>query len=518
MLSNKVHPPLYFDGTISGMIITSKIRKVLTLLFIATSINTFAQDLSKGITYSMELNAVTSSGDTAPFWFTENRYGLSSISNNSGYIRGGVFRDARQDSLCKVRLGYGVDVAIPINYTSDIVIQQLYGELEFKKGGILIGSKELPLEFKNKELSTGDMTYGINARPIPQIRIGFTDYCNIPLTNGWFAFKGHIAYGWNTDGQWQEDFTKGTNSVHCRGVKMHSKAGYVRLGKEDVFPLTATAGVQFCAQFGGEMWNVGTRLDDDYNGSHVMMSNGLNSYWHAFFPGGRDVTDASYDNAEGNHVGSYQACINYKGKGWNLKGYVEHFFEDHSQMFFQYDWKDFLWGVEIDLPKNPFIKTMVYEYVGTKDQTGPIYHDHTHNLSTQISGTDNYYNHNIYGGWHHWGQAIGNPLIISPIYNGNKMISFYHNRVTAHHIGISGEPNSQIRYRVLYTHTESLGTYHNPLTDPKSSNYVLAELTYTPPFISGTSITGSFGANSGTLIGKSTGGMITIRKKGFLTR
>ncbi|MBR6197527.1 MAG: hypothetical protein IKQ72_07985 [Bacteroidaceae bacterium] len=495
-------------------------KLLITSLLIATSINTFAQSLGKGITYSTELSTTASSGDYAPFWLTANHYGLSSIENNSAYLRGGLFRSTDTDSLRKWKLGYGADVAITSNHTSKLIIQQLYGEVTYNKGVLTVGAKQMPLMFKSEELSTGDMTYSINARPIPQIRLALNDYWNLPLTDGWFAFKGHIAYGWFTDGGWQKDYTAGTNLPHSNNVLFHSKSGYIRIGKENILPVTLTAGVHFCAQFGGEAWNMGKRLDDtsDYVGDYAKMNNGPSAYWHAFFPGGRDVSDGGFDNAEGNQLGSYQACIEYKSKEWAAKLYAEHYFDDHSQMFFQYDWKDFLWGLEVTLPHNPVATSIVLEHIGTEDQSGCVYHDHTVNLPTQLSGTDNYYNHSIYGGWQHWGQGIGNPTIISPIYNHDHRIFFYNNRIRAYHIGVSGDPTPDIHYRVLYTHTRSRGTYATPNIDPLTARSILAEATYTPHRLDGWSITGAYATTRGTLLGTSDGGQITIRKKGILTK
>ncbi|MCR5313086.1 MAG: capsule assembly Wzi family protein [Bacteroidaceae bacterium] len=495
-------------------------RTLSLILTVLTFYNTFAQDLGKGINYFTELRGTTSNGDYTPFWFSANKYGLSSIDTNSGYIRGGLFRSTEIDSIRKWKYGYGIDIAVPSNYTSKFVLHQIYGEMDYLKGRLTIGAKEQPLEMKNAELSSGDLTYSINSRPIPQIRLELKDYWTLPIFKGFVSFKGHISYGWYTDGNWQKDFTNSSHSVYSKGSKFHSKAGYIKLGQESKFPITFTAGVHFCAQFGGESWNVGKRADDtsDFNGSHVTNKNDLSSYWHAFFPGGSDASDAGYDNAEGNILGSYQANIKYHGNNWALKLYGEHFFEDHSQMFLQYDWKDFLIGVEANFPKNPFVTSFVYEHIGTLDQSGCVYHDKKANLPIQISGTDDYYNHNIYGSWQHWGQAIGNPLLLSPIYNEKGVLRFMYNRITAHHIGICGDPTSEFHYRMLVSHIRTLGTYSTPTNDPIHSNYFLGEITYQPQKIQGVSITASFGTNGGELIGTSQGGMLTISKTGVLTK
>ena len=83
-------------------------------------------------------------------------------------------------------------------------------------------------------------------------------------------------------------------------------------------------------------------------------------------------------------------------------------------MFGEYGWKDCLAGIEITFPKNPVVSSFVYEYISTKDQTSPVYWDHTPEIPEQISGADNYYNHYIYSGWQHWGMGIGNLLSCLP--------------------------------------------------------------------------------------------------------
>lgn len=95
-------------------------------------------------------------------------------------------------------------------------------------------------------------------------------------------------------------------------------------------------------------------------------------------------------------------------------------------------------GAEITLPKNNFVDKFVYEYLYTKSQSGPVYHDHTPSVEDQISAVDNYYNHGIYSGWQHWGQAIGNPLYRSPLYRNDGTFMFSSNRFIAHHLVLRG--------------------------------------------------------------------------------
>ena len=101
-------------------------------------------DFTKGLEMRMESSTTLSNGSYAPLWLSSNRYGLSSVEHNSNYERVGVFRSLQADSLRKWRIGYGVDMAGCIDFTSHYVVQQAYFEVSYKKLLLSIGSKERP--------------------------------------------------------------------------------------------------------------------------------------------------------------------------------------------------------------------------------------------------------------------------------------------------------------------------------------------------------------------------------------
>ena len=88
-------------------------RKLLVLIITILPLTTEAQlsRLGENVSYEGSITSAFSGGDYAPFWFTSNRYGLSSHKNNYGYLRGAIQRDAMTDSLRKWRIGYGADIA-----------------------------------------------------------------------------------------------------------------------------------------------------------------------------------------------------------------------------------------------------------------------------------------------------------------------------------------------------------------------------------------------------------------------
>ena len=475
--------------------------------------------LGETVQYAFTAQGTAGGGDNAPFWFTNNRYGLGTTDNFSGLARVALWRTVETDSLWFWRIGYGVELAAPINSQNGyFCIQQAYADIEWKMLRLSLGQKERPSELKNPYLSTGGMTLGMNARPLPQVRLEMPDFWTVPGTKSIFSFKAHLAYGWYTDAKWQKKFNAGTNNIYTEGSMFHSKALFIRLGNREVFPLEVIGGLEMACQFGGTGWNL-----QQYGGG--ALGQGINlggNLWTAFLPGGGDVNDENYTNAAGNHVGSWHLRLDWIQKNWSIGLYMEHVFEDHSQMFLQYGWKDMLLGLDVNLPDNPFLSALVYEYNSTMHQSGPIYHDKTEENSQQISARDEYYSNHIYASWQTGGFVMGNPLLLSPIYNSyfghTGKLSPLHNRVRFHHIGLMGRPASEWSWRFLYTHQYSLGTYMSPVYEPCSANYVLFETTYSPKWCRGLSMTASYGHNDGNLLGNSNGAMLTVRFNGWINR
>lgn len=488
--------------------------------------------LTSSLTYRIETQATLSKGQT-PLWLNANRYGLSSLDKTNGYVRAAVMRPLAADSARRWAIGYCADVAVPLHYTSNVVLQQAYVEARWLHGVITAGAKEWPLQLKNQTLSSGSQTLGINARPVPQVRIALPEYWQLPFGGGWLHLKGHIAYGMMTDDAWQHDFTS-RQWKYTDNMLYHSKAGYLKIGNEySSFPLSVELGLEMATQFGGTPY----RQAADGTMQSIPTGHGLKSFWHAFFPGGQDATDGMYANNEGNIVGSWLMRINYDHELWRFYVYADHFFEDHSQMFlinnngygsgndwnkrvhrryFLYELKDIMLGGELELKYGRWLRHIVAEYIYTKYQSGPYNHDHTQNISDQIAGIDNYYNHGIYPGYQHWGQVMGNPLYRSPIYNTNGQLYIYNNRFVAWHLGIDGSPTTRLAYRALATYQEGWGTYDIPFNSKHQNFSFLAETSYR--FNKGWKITAAYAMDFGSrqMFGHNAGGQITISKTGLI--
>lgn len=511
--------------------------KLFIILFIIPTfikLNSQNVNITEKINYLVELNTNMSVGEVSPFWLSSNKYGLSSIEKNSGYLRGCIKQNLIHNN--KWRLTYGIDIALPVNYSSDFIIHQLFSDIKYKRFLLEIGAKERLPELKNHLLSTGAQTLGINARPIPQIRLNIKDYLEIPYTKGFVHVKGHVAYGKMTDDRWQHSFTN-RKSRFTDDVLFHSKAGVIKLGKNEgnVF---AELGIEMATQFGGTTY----QPNKDGTISVTNNSKDLNAFLDAFIPNtSGDPYEQKYKfkNAEGNHLGSWIARVTYNTKKWQGSIYADHYFEDHSSMFFLdydgygtnekwnkkvknkyllYDLKDIMMGIELNLKTCNIIKDIVIEYIHSKYQSGPIYHDHNANTSDHIGGIDDYYNHYIYPGWQHWGQVIGNPLFLSPIYNKDHNINVKDNRFKAFHLGINGNITNLISYRLLVTYREGLGTYNKPYTNYKYQTNLLSEINYrfSGKKLKNWSIRSQFGLDFGKITGNNRGFNIIISKKGII--
>ena len=70
------------------------------------------EKLLEGLEYKAEVQSTFSDSKT-PLWLNANKYGLSSLEKNNGYVRAALERPIGVDTLRKWGVGYGLDVAVP---------------------------------------------------------------------------------------------------------------------------------------------------------------------------------------------------------------------------------------------------------------------------------------------------------------------------------------------------------------------------------------------------------------------
>lgn len=482
------------------------IQFVSILLFVfAFEFTTYASNDS--IVYKIEARATVSGGEHSPFWFVSNMQGLGTPEKNYGYVRGSLFKKLEGEK--KFSWGAGIDLVGGWKVTAPFNIHQLFAEVKYRAFYAMAGAKEIWGSYNNHHLSSGNLLFSGNSMPIPQVRIGTYDFAKFWGTKGWFSVKAYIAFGKFTDSNWQRSWVE-PGSQHNSGVLYHSKGLWLRGGNENEFPLTADIGIEMGTQFGGVIYK---------DGQTIHMPERFIDWLKAIFPfkGGEDTPKEEQTNVQGNMVGAYNIVLRWKPKAdWSIKGYFEHYFDDHSQMTFEYGWKDGLWGLEVELPKNRYVSKLVGEFIYMKDQTGAINNDKSPEVPEQVSGRDNYYNHYLYSAWQNWGMGIGTPLAISPIYNVNHHLSFYDTRFIAWHLGLEGKPVHSLKWRFLLTFSQNWGTYIYPLANVLKNCSGLAEIDYSPVKLKGWFAKVAIAWDKGPLLGNSFGAMLSIGKTGFI--
>lgn len=493
-------------------------KKWALLPVLAVALPSFAQT-EASLGYRVEADVNVSAGEYAPMWMTSNRYGLASERPNSGWLRAGVTYD--QPLKRNWRVGAGLDLAGTLNNgavpdRARFVVQQAYADVSWKMLTLSIGSKErgnFPLD-KDERLSSGMMVEGMNARPVPQVRGEIREYLPLGFTGNWLSLKGHIAYGMFTDNGWQEEFAAPGKTV-LKNVLYHSKSLMLRLGNREKLPVEFEFGLLTAAQFGGTVY----RKNEDGSLTFVKdKPNGLKDFMKVLIP----KQASTLQNVQGNHCGSWNFALSYYLKDWKFRAYLEHYFEDHSQMFWQYGrWKDGHLGLEVTLPENRWVTRVLWEGLNTKDQTGPILYDGIAGSfqDVQMSGGDNYYTNGEYLGWQHAGLGLGHPFLPGPAYNTDGTNEFKSNRVRANHLGMTGDPSEEWNWRVLVSFARHWGTYSAPLDKPRKQFGSLWEVTYRPKRLAGWSFSAALGLDRGNYLpGNTAGGTFCIRKTGELLK
>lgn len=491
------------------------------LLFPAFSVGNVKAESHNNLTCSIETVGLAGTGDYAPFWHTSIRQGLPSFENNNGYVH-----ITTLGKILKPRglvLNYGIDVGSGINLQTNWFVHQLFFDVNYKWLGMELGMKERWSD-KNHTLSCGALTWSGNSKPIPEIRAGIPDYVRIPFLGSWFSVKGHIGYGRMTDDMWRQSYGNGT---YMDGILFHSKSAFIRFGDKERFPLQVTLGLEMNNMFGGSR----------HKGDNIKkMPDDAAMYWTVLFP---FHPVGKQGNEDGDNIGSWHLNFDYLCDDWYISAYYEHFFEDHSSMLgveyknniegkkdfiiygFRHNWFDGLFGFEVNSPSEiRIIHNAVFEFLNTKGQCGSILHSAGYDsdklpVVEEVDGRDGMYNHTFYDSYTHWGYAIGNPVLISPVYNDDGYARFRSNRVQMYHLGIDGGITKKIDYRFMATTTRHWGCYGAPLKEVERVTFIMLECTYRMgnAYDWKFSLSGAMDFDSGDLLGNNRGVMLTISRQ-----
>lgn len=480
------------------------------------------------LNYEVSLTAGAGSGDFAPYYISSMRGGRFSSATNV-QAEASVWRTL--DMSGRFAYGFGLDLigdyASAVDYgrydmatsgwyehdmrPSSARIQQLYGMVRYRSVFLSAGMREHSSGLLNQRLTSGDLVESGNARPIPQVRIGFVDFQDIPFTNGWVQIQGEVGYGKLLDNDWWRDHYNYYNYFLAVNSWYNYKRCYFRTRPSE--RLSVTVGMQAAAQFGGRtmFYDHGELSRMEYHDS------GIKTFFKMLLPHG-DGGEGFYT---GNHLGAWDFKARYRlDGGHELSGYFSWPFEDGSGIGKQNGW-DGLWGLEYKAPeKGGLVSGAVIEYLDFTNQSGPIHFNPDDWAGTTItghaSGSDDYYNNQGYNSYAYFGQSIGTPALMAPIYNKDGYNRYVGNAMRGFHVGVEGSLAAGLDYRLKGGYRKAWGSGYLMLPAPIHLTSVMLEMTWRPERIKGLSVNAQIEVDRGNMPANAFGGMVSVRYDGLL--
>ena len=466
-------------------------------------------------------------GDFAPYYLNANRHGLITQSANAvADLRLGKQLDLSR----RFSYGFGAEAAggwtEPTTYETfrydqrwtdhdmrpaAVRLQQLFGEIKWRGVFLTVGMKNHESALLNFRLSSGDLIESGNARAIPEARIGFIDFQDIPFTSGWVQLQGEIGYGKFTDKHWNFDHYNYFNQHITEGSWINYKRWYFRT--KPTQPLSVTVGAQCSNIFGGtaysyrhgELWR--TRKS----------SCNARDFIEAFLPL-NDRETFRY----GNSLGSWDLKARYRLKsGHEVSAYFQWPWEDGSGMAKRNGW-DGLWGLEYKAPRKGWIDGAVVEYIDFSNQSGPLHWSPTDRPGTTVTGKatggDDYYNNVFSNSYTNYGLSIGTPFVKAPYFNLDGSPVYTGTRLRGFHAAAEGHPHPRVEWRAAVSYRKAWGNGKIILPEPQHTFSMLLEAGYSFPQVRGLSVSGAFALDQGNMFGNNVGAEVRVRYSGVFTK
>lgn len=445
---------------------------------------------------SVESGVVVSTGKHAPFWFYSNQYGKISTKNNSIYLLPSIYRNFKEGS--KIDYSYNLSPLLRYDGLGRSYMHQWYAGLKFHFIHFTAGAKEEFYGNQDSTLSSGNIIWSKNARPMPKLKLEVPNYTPVPFTWKYLEFKGGMAHGWFDDNEYNQN------------VWLHHKYFYFRLGGK--LPVHVSYGLHHFAQWGGT-----ANID-----SLVNLPKDLKAFKSIFRGGGGyqaepNIPRTEWANRVGNHLGSRNFGLEVDLRKTKVSLYWQNIFEDGSGKAYR-NIKDGLFGISIQSKvKDKLFSGFVYEFFNTTDQSGRV--NTTDSIKPdgqyyELGGNDDYFNSGVYiKGWTYKEQILGNPLFTSPqVFRGNELDFIRNNRIIAHHIGLSGKIK-KVEYKLLYTYSRNYGTYAFPFLKIKEQHSILFNSQFPYKFPWNLSLTNSIAFDFGDLYYSNFAFVFTVYKK-----
>ncbi len=479
------------------------------------------------VDYRGEASVNAGSGDFAPYYIASNVHGTVNAPVGA-YLRAGIWH--KPDLTSRFSWGFGVDGIAGAGKKTTYAyydgaagqwrshkigaptawIQQLYGEVKYRGVFLSAGFKEYDSQMLDSRLSSGDVTFSGNTRPLPGFRVGFIDFQDIPFTNGWVQIQGAIGYERATDDDWMLEHFNHFAGHYNTDWWYNYKYCYFRTKPSE--RLSVTFGMQAAGQFGGTTMKYYAGKE----GSVTKHDTDFHSFVDMLVPRGGDAYFV------GNHVGSWDVKARYRlHSGIEVSAYVQKPWEDGSGIGFMNGF-DGLWGIEFkNTGERNLLQGAVVEYLDFTNQSGPIHwdvNDHSDsNLYGIATGHDNYYNNFLTNGYALYGRTIGTPFVPGPFYNLNGQNEFQCTRIRGFHIGALGALSPSVDWRMMLSWRKGWGTYVAPFLEPRTNTSMLAECVWHPARVSHLTVKAQLAFDAGSLYGDNFGALVSVSWRGLLT-
>lgn len=469
-----------------------------------------------------ELSPYAGSNDFAPFYISSNRHDKLTQSKGLLLDVGAV------DSLDRSKrfdFSWGVEalagVANSVDYRrwdpaseafvanpqhpANIRLQQLYAEVKWRCLLLSAGMQSRGSAFVNNRLSSGDVVWSGNARAIPEVRIGFVDFQNIPFTRGWVQADLCISYGKFFDKDWVENHFNRYEGRICPSPLWTYKRIYLRTNPTK--PFYFQFGIQMSGLFGGTTYT----YDKGKVTREVNNYGGFGDFFKMIF----QLRNSREGYMMGDHKGSYDGAATYRLRsGHTLKAYFQWFWEDGSGMS-KSNGFDGLWGLEYRAPKRTWLNGVVVEYLDFTNQSGPIHFAPADNpdsfIHQQVQGNDCYYATSAYRPYTNYGMTIGTPLVMGTIYNLDGNPELYATRVRAYHLGAEGAIGSDFDWTLKFNYRKAWGNTNSyAILHPIHATSFYLGAAYRFPRVKGLKISAEFGLDSGNAPQNACGALIGL--------
>ena len=392
-------------------------------------------------------------------------------------------------------------------------LQQLYAEIKYRSLFLEAGLRERGSALLDNSLTSGDLVESGNATPIPQIRAGFIDFRDIPLTKGWLQIQGELGYGKFADNGWLKDFYSYETSHINLGAFYIYRRAYFRTKPSERF--VVTFGLQSAGQIGGtsEWYSRGKLVYSEHQGTTIWDLVKMIAPFTTYGTGKGEYFD-------GNNLGSWDIMLRYNIPKTNhrITGYLQKPWEKGSSVGWGNGW-DGLWGIEYEFGETPHIvDAVLFEYLYFMNHSGPIHfapHDRPGtDITSDITGQDNYYNNYAYNSYENYGVSMGTPFLKSPIYNTDGYPNFTDNRVKGFHIASRGHIDRLWQWKIALSYRKAYGSVILPRIEIVDDFSWLAEVDGSIKRLPDLHVKLQVAMDRGLLLGNNFGALINISYRG----